>query len=261
MKKLLMPIVLLVAVFTLFSCGGIKQFAYYQNIDTLDLSSSKGLFDAKIMPKDGLVITVNTTDPRAAVPFNLNTGNNNNYSANAKESTYLVDNNGYINFPIIGLVKVSGLTKRECEAVIHDRIKPYMAEKENSIITVRMSSFRVCVYGEVNKPGEFVVETEKISLPEALAQAGDLTIYGKRQNVLLIREDGEGRKSAHRLDLTDANIIKSPYYYLQQNDQIYVEPNKTKKRNSVIGSSTSIWIASISSLTSITSLIVTLVRL
>ena len=146
MKKLLMPIVLLVAVFTLFSCGGIKQFAYYQNIDTLDLSSSKGLFDAKIMPKDGLVITVNTTDPRAAVPFNLNTGNNNNYSANAKESTYLVDNNGYINFPIIGLVKVSGLTKRECEAVIHDRIKPYMAEKENPIITVRMSSFRVCVY-------------------------------------------------------------------------------------------------------------------
>ena len=240
MKKLLMPIVLLVAVLTLFSCGGIKQFAYYQNIDTLDLSSSKGLFDAKIMPKDGLVITVNTTDPRAAVPFNLNTGNNNNI-ANAKESTYLVDNNGYINFPIIGLVKVSGLTKRECEAVIHDRIKPYMAEKENPIITVRMSSFRVCVYGEVNKPGEFVVETEKISLPEALAQAGDLTIYGKRQNVLL--------------------IIKSPYYYLQQNDQIYVEPNKTKKRNSVIGSSTSIWIASISSLTSITSLIVTLVRL
>ena len=105
------------------------------------------------------------------------------------------------------------------------------------------------------------METEKISLPEALAQAGDLTIYGKRQNVLLIREDSEGRKSAHRLDLTDANIIKSPYYYLQQNDQIYVEPNKTKKRNSVIGSSTSIWIASISSLTSITSLIVTLVRL
>ena len=144
MKKLLMPIVLLVAVFTLFSCGGIKQFAYYQNIDTLDLSSSKGLFDAKIMPKDGLVITVNTTDPRAAVPFNLNTGNNNNI-ANAKESTYLVDNNGYINFPIIGLVKVSGLTKRECEAVIHDRIKPYMAEKENPIIRahVQLQSMRV----------------------------------------------------------------------------------------------------------------------
>ena len=260
MKKLLFSLLVIAFTVVLGGCQSSKQIPYFTNIDSISLEASRGLFDAKIMPKDGLVITVNTTDPRAAVPFNLNTGNNNNI-ANAKESTYLVDNNGYINFPIIGLVKVSGLTKRECEAVIHDRIKPYMAEKENPIITVRMSSFRVCVYGEVNKPGEFVVETEKISLPEALAQAGDLTIYGKRQNVLLIREDGEGRKSAHRLDLTDANIIKSPYYYLQQNDQIYVEPNKTKKRNSIIGSSTSIWIASISSLTSITSLIVTLVRL
>lgn len=259
MKKLLVPIFLLVVMLSLFSCGSMKNFAYYQNIDTLDLSHSNGLYDAKIMPKDGLSITVNTTDPRAAVPFNLAIGGSTDGASSA--STYLVDNNGYINFPVIGMIKVAGLSKRECESLIHDKIKPYMADKETPIVTVRMSSFKVCVYGEVSSPGEFSVQTEKISLPEALAQAGDLTIYGKRNNILLIREDATGRKSAHRLDLTDANIIKSPYYYLQQNDQIYVEPNETKKRNSTIGTSTTLWITGISTLTSLTTLVVTLTRL
>lgn len=263
MKKLLVPMFLLVAMFSLFSCGSMKKFAYYQNIDTLDLSSSKGLYDARIMPKDGLSITVNTTDPKAAVPFNLAVGNQASVGANAaaSASAYLVDNDGFINFPVIGMIKVAGLTKRECESLIHDRIKPYMAEKENPIVTVRMSSFSVCVYGEVNSPGEFNVATEKISLPEALAQAGDLTIYGKRDNVLLIREDSNGKKSAHRLDLTDANVINSPYYYLQQNDQIYVEPNATKKRNSTVGTSTQLWVTGVSTLTSLATLIVTLTRL
>lgn len=259
MKKLLVPIFLLVVMLSLFSCGSMKNFAYYQNIDTLDLSHSNGLYDAKIMPKDGLSITVNTTDPRAAAPFNLAIGGSTDGASSA--STYLVDNNGYINFPVIGMIKVAGLSKRECESLIHDKIKPYMADKETPIVTVRMSSFKVCVYGEVSSPGEFSVQTEKISLPEALAQAGDLTIYGKRNNILLIREDATGRKSAHRLDLTDANIIKSPYYYLQQNDQIYVEPNETKKRNSTIGTSTTLWITGVSTLTSLTTLVVTLTRL
>lgn len=257
MKKLLLPIFLLVVMLSLFSCGSMKNFTYYQNIDSLNLASSRGLYEAKIMPKDGLAITVNTTDPRAAAPFNLAVGG----SSAADASTYLVDNNGYINFPVIGMVKVAGLSKRECESLIHDKIKPYMAEKETPIVTVRMSSFNVCVYGEVASPGEFNVTTEKISLPEALAKAGDLTIYGKRDNILLIREDAAGQKSAHRLNLTDANIINSPYYYLQQNDQIYVEPNNTKKRNSTIGSSTQLWVTGISTLTSLTTLIITLTRL
>ena len=257
MKKLLLPIFLLVVMLSLFSCGSMKNFTYYQNIDSLNLASSKGLYEAKIMPKDGLAITVNTTDTCAAAPFNLAVSG----SSSADASTYLVDNNGFINFPVIGMIKVAGLSKRECESLIHDKIKPYMAEKETPIVTVRMASFNVCVYGEVASPGEFNVKTEKISLPEALAQAGDLTIYGKRDNILLIREDANGQKSAHRLNLTDANIINSPYYYLQQNDQIYVEPNNTKKRNSTIGSSTQLWVTGISTLTSLTTLIVTLTRL
>ena len=262
MKRLLFPLVILVVVLSLSSCGSMKKFAYYQNIDTLDLSGYKGLYDAKIMPKDGLTITVSCTDSRAAAPFNLNaTTSASGASASTASSSYLVDNNGYINFPVVGMIKVAGLSKRECESLIHDRIKPYMAEKETPIVTVRMSSFKVCVYGEVASPGEITVADEKISLPEALANAGDLTIYGKRDNILLIREDATGQKSAHRLDLTDANIIKSPYYYLQQNDQIYVEPNNTKKRNSTIGTSTTLWITGITTLTSLTTLIITLTRL
>lgn len=263
MKKLIFPIVILVLTLTLFSCGSMKKFAYYQNIDTQDLTGSKGLYDAKIMPKDGLSISVNCTDPRAAAPFNLNASvtSADGTVANASASEYLVDNNGYINFPVIGMIKVAGLSKRQCEELIHDRIKPYMAEKETPIVTVRMSSFKVCVYGEVASPGEITVADEKISLPEALARSGDLTIYGKRDNILLIREDATGQKSAHRLDLTDANIINSPFYYLQQNDQIYVEPNNTKKRNSTIGTSTTLWVTGVSTLTSLATLIVTITRL
>lgn len=264
MKKIIFPIVMLVVALTLFSCGSMKKFAYYQNIDTLDLTKSKGLYDAKIMPKDGLSISVNCTDSRAAAPFNLNSGSGTGTSASATTSAaseYLVDNNGYINFPVIGMIKVAGLSKRQCEELIHDRIKPYMAEKETPIVTVRMSSFKVCVYGEVANPGEITVADEKISLPEALANAGDLTIYGKRDNILLIREDASGQKTAHRLDLTDANIINSPFYYLQQNDQIYVEPNNTKKRNSTIGSSTTLWVTGLTTLTSLATLVVTITRL
>lgn len=253
-------------VLLLNGCSSAKKVAYFQNIDTLSLAASAGLYDAHIMPKDELTITVVTSDPEASRPFNLSVqntlGNGGNLSSGSGALlTYLVDNSGNIDFPVVGKLHVAGMTKTECEKLIGEKVAPYLSNEEHPVVTVNMSSYRITVAGEVTSPKVVPVTTQKMSVLEALAQAGDLTIYGKRQNVLLIREDGEGRKSAHRLDLTDANIIKSPYYYLQQNDQIYVEPNKTKKRNSVIGSSTSIWIASISSLTSITSLIVTLVRL
>lgn len=266
MKKIIFPIFLLMVVLLLNGCSSAKKVAYFQNIDTLSLAASAGLYDAHIMPKDELTITVVTSDPEASRPFNLSVqntlGNGGNLSSGSGALlTYLVDNSGNIDFPVVGKLHVAGMTKTECEKLIGEKVAPYLSNEEHPVVTVNMSSYRITVAGEVTSPKVVPVTTQKMSVLEALAQAGDLTIYGKRQNVLLIREDGEGRKSAHRLDLTDANIIKSPYYYLQQNDQIYVEPNKTKKRNSVIGSSTSIWIASISSLTSITSLIVTLVRL
>ena len=123
-----------------------------------------------------------------------------------------------------------------------------------------MSSYRVTVAGEVASPKVVPVTTEKMSVLEALAQAGDLSIYGRRDNVLLIRENADGQKEAHRLNLNDANIINSPYYYVQQNDYIYVEPNKVKAKNSAIGQSTTLWFSLVSILTSVASLVVNIVR-
>ena len=123
-----------------------------------------------------------------------------------------------------------------------------------------MSSFRVTVLGEVGSPKVIPVSTEKMSVIEAIASAGDLTIYGKRDNVMLIREDADGKKTVHRLNLNDVNLISSPYYYVQQNDIIYVEPNGVKAKNSAIGSSTTIWFSFIGIVTSIASLLVNILR-
>ena len=152
------------------------------------------------------------------------------------------------------------MTKIQCENYIRDKILPYMSKTENPIVTVKMASFKVTVAGEVKAPGVFNVDQEKISVIEALARAGDLTIYGKRGNVLLIREDATGEKSVHRLNLNDANLINSPYYYLQQNDYLYVEPNSVQAKNSAIGSSTTIWISVVSILTSVASLVVNVLK-
>lgn len=265
MRKNLFFIVFAVLCMTLGSCGSSKPIAYFQNADSLSYAASKGLFDAKIMPKDLLTITVSTTDPKAATPFNLsvtNTLNATGYLSTGAGSlqTYLVDNDGFINFPVVGQLKVGGMTKRQCENYIRDKILPYMSKTENPIVTVKMASFKVTVAGEVKAPGVFNVDQEKISVIEALARAGDLTIYGKRGNVLLIREDATGEKSVHRLNLNDANLINSPYYYLQQNDYLYVEPNSVQAKNSAIGSSTTIWISVVSILTSVASLVVNVLK-
>lgn len=263
--KLLSIGFLALLVLALTGCSGSKKVAYFQNADYVNLAESKGLYDAKIMPKDMLTITVSTTDPVAAQPFNLSVSNTLSITGQLSSSagslqSYLVDNNGDINFPIVGKIHVVGLTKNECQDAIRDKVKPYLAESENPIVTVRMSSYRVTIIGEVGKSCVIPVSTEKMSILEALAQAGDLSIYGKRDNVMLIREDANGEKSIHRLNLNDAGIINSPYYYLQQNDVIYVEPNSVKAKNSAIGQSVTIWFSLISIMTSIASLMVNILR-
>lgn len=238
-----------------------KEVAYFQNSDSIDLSASKMLFDARIMPKDLLTITVSCTDPEAATPFNMtvatvyNTTSRNTYNQPTLQQ-YLVDNEGNVEFPKVGTIHLGGLTKAEAEELIAEKIKPYMNAMEQPIVTVRMSNYKVSVLGEVSRPGMYTVSNEKTSILEALAQAGDLTIYGVRTNVKLIREDSTGEKSIHVLNLNDADIINSPYYYLQQNDIIYVEPNKVKSQNSSVGTMTTLWVSMTSILVSLASLIV-----
>ena len=249
------------------ACASSKNVAYIQNSEQLNDVHSAYLYDARIMPKDVLTITVNTLNPEASTPFNLvvsptltNNSNGSQFGSNRALQTYLVGNDGTINFPMLGSLKVGGLTKAECEKLIHDGILPFMNANENPLVTVRMANYKISVLGEVARPGVFYVSNEKINIFEALAQAGDLTIYGVRDKVKLIRESREGIKEIHTLDLKDANIINSPYYYLQQNDIVYVEPNKVKARNSGVGQSTSLWLTTASIFISVASLLYNILK-
>ena len=249
----------------LVSCGSYKNVPYFQNSDEVDFTKSQFLYDARIMPKDILTITVGTTNPDAARPFNLTVPTTFNAQTRSTYSSpliqnYLVDNEGGIDFPILGHLQVGGLTKSECERMIHDKIVPYLNDRENPVVTVRMSNYKISVLGEVAHPGMFNVSNEKINILEALAQAGDLTIYGVRDRVKLIREDSTGRKEMHTLNLNDANLINSPYYYLQQNDIVVVEPNKVKSQNSSVGSMTTLWFSATSILISLTSLLYNILK-
>ena len=265
MKKILVYLTIGIAAVVVSACSTTKQVAYLQNSDEVSLAQSEYLYDARIMPKDQLTITVSTTNDEAAAPFNMtvatpySVGQRSSYTQ-ATLQLYLVDNDGMITFPIIGEIKVGGLTKAEAEQMIEEKIRPYMAETENPIVTVRMSSYSISVLGEVNRPGSYQVSREKINILEALAQAGDLTIYGVRDKVKLIREDAKGKKEIHTMNLNDANIINSPYYYLQQNDIVYVEPNKVKAQNSSVGSMTTLWFSATSILISLVSLLYNILK-
>jgi polysaccharide export outer membrane protein len=218
------------------------------------------MYDAKIMPKDLLTITVNTSDPEASAPYNLvvqtamnATSARSTYSQPTLQQ-YLVSNEGTIDFPMLGRLDVMGLTKSEAEDMIREKLAPHFTEMP--IVTVRMSNYKISVLGEVAKPGTFTVSNEKVNILEALAMAGDLTVWGLRDNVKLIREDAKGKREIILLNLNDANIVNSPHYYLQQNDIVYVSPNKTKAKNSDIGQSTSLWFSATSILISIANLLI-----
>lgn len=247
-------------------CGSTKNVAYLKNSDTVSLDMSRLLYDARIMPKDILSITVNTSDPEASVPFNLTVATVQSQSIRTTTTTqpmlqsYIVDNEGNVDFPLVGKLHLEGLTKSEAEQLVLEKIRPYMNAAEQPIVTVRMINYKISVIGEVARPGMFTVANEKINILEALAQAGDLTIYGVRDRVKLIREDATGKKEIHVLNLNDANIINSPYYYLQQNDIIYVEPNKVKSQNSSVGSMTTLWFSATSILISLTSLLYNILK-
>lgn len=236
MKKLLVVLTLFVMMMTLSGCVMTKQVAYFQNMDSVDITQRRPAPETHIKTNDELTILVSSTNPEASEPFNLNVNSRSNSSSGNQTLSkamynYIVDAQGYINFPIIGKVKVVGLTRPQVEDRLQELIKPYFAENENPVVKVRMSGFRITIIGEVGRSTVINVENERISIIEALAQAGDLTVYGKRPNVLLVRENSAGEKEAYRYNMNDANIFLSPYYYLEQNDIVYIEPQKSKARN------------------------------
>ena len=258
---------LLLLPFLLTACQSYKKVPYFQNVEVVnEAEQQEKLYDAKIMPKDLLTIVVSCTNPELAIPFNLTVASNAGIAVSTSSyvttqpvlQPYLVDNEGNINFPVLGELKLGGLTKREAEQLIIDKLKPYM--KETPIVTVRMVNYKISVIGEVTRPGTFTISNEKVNLLEALAMAADMTVYGLRDNVKLIREDANGKQQIVTLDLNKAETILSPYYWLQQNDIVYVTPNKAKARNSDVGNSTSLWFSATSILVSIVSLLVNILK-
>lgn len=242
-------------------CTSYKKSLYLQNEQVLNQLTQGQLYDFRIMPKDELTITVSTSDPEASAPFYRKLGQSKDGGSSssmgmqdAKLLTYLVDNDGNIDFPVLGMVKVMGMTTRECESHFRELLKPYLKEVPN--VTVRSSNYKFSVLGDVNAPGTYQVDDEKVTIFQALAQAGDLTLTSVRNDIQLLREDSVGRRQVHHLDLTQADVATSPFFYIQQNDVIYVKPSKAKVHSTTFRENTSLWVTLLSLVTSVTSLVI-----
>jgi len=228
---------LVIAAFTLLnlSCSSIKNVKYFTDIpDTARYTSLNRLnyVDPLIQPDDIMSINIQVTDPTATQVIATGNVSNSAVGSTTAGSTgsqtingYLVDESGNVEIPVLGKVKLKGLTTEQAREVVRARASLYF---KDPTINVRFANFRITVLGEVAKPATYVVPNEKITILDALGLAGDLTIYGRRDNVLLIRQYDDGRRETIRLDLTKSSVLNSPYYYLRQNDYIYVEPTKAK---------------------------------
>lgn len=246
-------------------CTSYQKSLYLQNEQVLNESLEGQLYDFRIMPKDELTILVSTTDPEASAPFYRKIGQSKEGGSSstmgmgdANLLSYLVDNQGNIDFPVLGMVKVMGLTNRECEALIREKLQPYLKEVPN--VTVRTSNYKFSVLGEVGRPGTYSTDAEKVTVFEALAQAGDMTLFSVRDDVQLLREDSTGIRRVYHLDLTQADVAQSPYFYLQQNDVLYVKPTKAKVNSNTFSGNTSMWLTLLSVVTSITTFVLALTK-
>lgn len=258
----------LAAVLMVSSCVAPKNIAYFQNrlVDQPEQIDKHG--GIVIQPKDMLSIVVSSKNPELVVMFNLPVVS---YQAGSEIVSssgyqrlmgYVVDNDGFIDFPILGRLKVSGLTRWELSEMIKARLldEGYLTD---CVVTVEFMNFKVSVIGEVNSPGTYTIEGDKVTVLQAISLARDLTIFGQRENVTVIRERNNERVM-YQINLCDVSMFNSPAYYLQQNDIVYVEPSAIKARQSTTDDKalrmTSIMVSSGSLLISVASLIINLIK-
>ncbi|MDD2960491.1 MAG: polysaccharide biosynthesis/export family protein [Muribaculaceae bacterium] len=260
MKLYLLPF--LCIIIALSSCSSQKNsLTYFENIK----GSQSGAFNSsdyeiKIAPDDELLITVTSLVPEATLAFNLPLVNpammeTLTSQSQPQQQTYRVDREGNLEFPVLGKIHVEGLSTDKIKEILKTKITETV---ESPIVRVELVNFRVNVLGEVKVPGAVNVSRQRFSIFDALAQAGDLTEFGLRENILLIREQN-GQKTYNRINLNDANVVSSPYYYLQQNDVIYVEPNRIKKDNSKYNQNNAFKLSVVATVVSAISVIASLV--
>ncbi|MBD0780009.1 polysaccharide biosynthesis/export family protein [Maribacter sp. ANRC-HE7] len=222
MKIYVRSIVLLLGITFVTSCASRKEVVYFQDTGDFETLVNNNDFVSKFKVDDLVSIHISSLNPEASAPFNLFRGAGEG-GFQAEQVDYLVDQAGEIDFPVIGKLKIEGLSPEELRLLLRDRLSDYL---KDPIINIRLRNFTVTVLGEVNSPGTYPVNGEQITILEALGMAGDLTIRGVRQNVLVIR-DFNGTKVYNRIDLTTKEMVKSPVFYLTQNDVVYVEPNRS----------------------------------
>lgn len=269
MKSKLLLILSVVAMF-LTSCNTTKDIPYMIGANQLPqdvLQSAAKASDPVVMPGDMLQINVISRNTDAVKPFNKidyvsNLGGNGNLNNNNENSMYfyLVDDKGNIEFPLLGTLHVGGMSKSATENYIASQIYPkYLTERPS--VEVRFQNFRVSILGEVKNPGVIKAVNGRLNLLEAIAQAGDLTIHGRRDNVMIVRTNSDGSRSIQTVNMNDKNLVVSPSFNLQQNDIIYVEPNSSKARQSWnVPPALSLGMSSVGTLISIATLIITLTK-
>lgn len=240
----------------LTSCVSNKKIAYFQDIQTVDqaqLENATKFTEPIIQPDDILSINIFTLNPQSGAIVNQAASNTvlgggaNTAVAAQQVAGFLVDRNGDVELSLIGKIKVMGLTTYQARELIRE--KAAVVYKEPNV-QIRFSNFKVSVLGEVNAPSAYTLPNEKVTILDALSLAGDLTIYGRRENVLIVR-DNNGKKEFARLNLNSSEIFNSPYYYLRQNDVVYVEPNKRR-----VAATNSAQVQTISVLASVLSVII-----
>lgn len=262
--KNILPLLLTIILFS--SCGAHRQINYLQDLQSGVAEEIKDKSFIRIKPEDKISIVINSKDPLLADLFNLpvvahRVGYSTTSSLNTNQqiSGYTVNAQGEIDFPVIGNIRIAGMTREEIAVFIkHELIDRNLVK--DPVVTVEFMNHTISVLGEVNKPGRFGIDRDKITLLEALGMAGDLTIYGKRENILVLREENDVQVP-HKVNLCSGrDLLSSPVYYLQQNDVVYVEPNNVRARQSTVNGnnvrSSSFWLSLASLLTTVIVLIV-----
>ena len=237
------------------SCVTQQDWVYFQG-DHIAYSKAQP-FELRYQTNDLLSINVSAKDMVAARPFNMfvsspNNTNTLNLTGQLQQQPYLINEEGDINFPVLGKLTLSGLSRKEATVFLENKLKTYL---KDPLVTIRLTNFRISVLGEVNNPGTYNIDDERVSLPQALALAGDLSINGKRGNLLLLREEN-GLLTKNYIDLRSDELFNSKYYFLKSNDVLYIEPNASKVRSSTDALRyTSISLSVITTLTTIASII------
>ena len=255
----------LIAFLGISSCANYKEVPYFQNSAEFDGTKGAMLYDMTIKPKDQLSIIVTSTPSEAAEIFrvyrpaaidikNVRNGGIPLVSYGS-QNYYLVENDGTIEFPLVGKINLVGKTIEQANQTIKEMIAPYFTKEVSYQVNTYIRNYDISVLGEVKNPNTFNIGRNKCTVLEALAMAGDMTIYGKRDNVKILRELPDGTYEVHELDMRDANILNSPYYYLQQRDIVYVEPNEVMAQNAKIGQTRQLWVRGVSITISLGSLL------